>query len=96
MGDELEERIRNLEDRAALWELVNRYGMAVDDGDYDTLLGLFAEDATFRGLQGIRRTVGRRWWITCAPGPHCAQLAGAHPDGPSLGPPRRRSPPRDW
>jgi SnoaL-like domain len=52
MGDELEERIRNLEDRAALWELVNRYGMAVDDGDYDTLLGLFAEDATFRGLQG--------------------------------------------
>jgi uncharacterized protein (TIGR02246 family) len=52
MGDELEERIRNLEDRTALWELVNRYGMAVDDQDYDVLLRLFADDAAFIGLNG--------------------------------------------
>jgi hypothetical protein len=52
MGDELADRVRILEDKAALWELVVRYSMAVDDEDYDTLLGLFAEDATFLGTVG--------------------------------------------
>jgi uncharacterized protein (TIGR02246 family) len=52
MTDELETRLRALEDRSALWELVSRYAMAVDDEDYEALRGLFAKDATFHGLQG--------------------------------------------
>jgi hypothetical protein len=56
MGD-LTERVRALEDKSELWELVNRYAVAVDDDDYGTLEGLFTEDASFLGLQG-EPTVG--------------------------------------
>lgn len=49
---DLEARLRRLEDRAGLWDLVTRYAVAVDDEDYPTLEGLFADDAEFVGLSG--------------------------------------------
>jgi ketosteroid isomerase-like protein len=52
MDKDLDVRLRAIEDRAELWELVCHYGIAVDDGAYEELGGLFAEDATFAGLQG--------------------------------------------
>jgi len=52
MSDDITTRLQRIEDRAELWELVSRYGVAVDDEDYDTLRQLFAADATFGGLNG--------------------------------------------
>lgn len=49
---DLRERVRRLEDRAELWELVARYGVAVDDEDYETIGSLFAADGEFAGLAG--------------------------------------------
>jgi hypothetical protein len=51
-SEELTTRVRRLEDRAELWELVCRYAVAVDDEDYGTLETLFAPDAEFVGLSG--------------------------------------------
>ncbi|MFF2850303.1 nuclear transport factor 2 family protein [Streptomyces sp. NPDC058001] len=44
---DLEARIRRLEDRAELEDLVIRYFVAADDDDMDTLGAAFAEDAEF-------------------------------------------------
>lgn len=44
---DLEARIRRLEDRAALEDLVLRYFLAADDDDMDTLGATFAEDGEF-------------------------------------------------
>lgn len=50
--EDLATRIRRLEDRSELWELVSRYAVAVDGEDYETLLGLFAKESEFAGLSG--------------------------------------------
>lgn len=50
MSDQLERRLRRVEDALAIGELVARYAIAVDDRDMDTLAGLYAEDAVFDGL----------------------------------------------
>lgn len=55
---DLAERVRHLEDRSQLWELVARYANAVDDEDYATLERCFAKDAEFVGLSG-NVTAGR-------------------------------------
>lgn len=55
----LEERIRALEDRAELRELVARYGVAVDDRDIDALSALFTPDAIFRSVDGVMSALGR-------------------------------------
>jgi hypothetical protein len=44
---DLEERVRRLEDRAELEDLVARYFVAADDDDYATLASCFAEDGEF-------------------------------------------------
>jgi hypothetical protein len=44
---DLEQRIRRLEDRAELNDLVVRYFVAVDDDDYATLAQTFASQASF-------------------------------------------------
>jgi len=44
-GRPLEERLRELEDRAALTELVHAYDLAIDDGDWESVAGLFVPDA---------------------------------------------------
>jgi uncharacterized protein (TIGR02246 family) len=50
----LEDRIRKLEDRAALQDLVATYFMASDDDDYVALADCFAQDARFvaSGFEG--------------------------------------------
>jgi hypothetical protein len=47
MSADLERRIRRLEDRAALEDLVIRYFVAADDDDEPTLAATFAPDAEF-------------------------------------------------
>jgi ketosteroid isomerase-like protein len=55
----LTQRIRALEDRAELRELVARYGIAVDDRDIDSLTALFTPDASFRSEDGVMSAQGR-------------------------------------
>jgi hypothetical protein len=57
-SDDLSRRIRRLEDRAELRELVSRYCLAIDDSDWDALLGLFAADAKMAGQVGPEGVVG--------------------------------------
>ncbi len=55
----LEHRVRQLEDRALLRELVARYGIAVDDRDIDALAQLFTSDGCFRSQDGVMDARGR-------------------------------------
>jgi ketosteroid isomerase-like protein len=57
--DSLEQRVRRLEDRAQLRELVARYGIAVDDRDIETLSELFTADGRFRSQDGVMDATGR-------------------------------------
>lgn len=44
--------LRRVESRQLLGELVARYGMAVDDRDFDALARMFAPDGEFHGVRG--------------------------------------------
>jgi ketosteroid isomerase-like protein len=55
MAGSLEARIRSLEDRAELGELIARYALAVDDRDFDTIARLFSSDCVFENVKGIER-----------------------------------------
>lgn len=55
----LEERVQELEDRAAIGELIARYGFRIDDRDIDAVADLFTEDATLRSSDGTQNAVGR-------------------------------------
>ncbi len=59
MTDDLEARIRRLEDRAEISLLVAEYGVAVDDRDMATLGDLFTDDAVFRHADGFAEMRGR-------------------------------------
>ncbi|GJF01287.1 nuclear transport factor 2 family protein [Pseudonocardia sp. D17] len=50
--EDLEARIRRLEDRAELGELVARYGRLLDDRDVDGLAALYTADAVFDSTDG--------------------------------------------
>lgn len=52
MGDTLEDRIRTLEDRAAIQELGIRYGWVMDERDAEGTRALFAPDASIRSKDG--------------------------------------------
>lgn len=64
-SEALERRLRSLEDRAAIADLIARYGPAVDAGDADAVAALWVPDGTYqfddtvlegggiRGLVGI-------------------------------------------
>ncbi len=52
MTTQLEGRIRRLEDRGELSDLVARYGRAVDDRDLAALRELYTRDATFDAVKG--------------------------------------------
>lgn len=54
--NELARLVRRVDDRQQLAELISRYGMAVDDRDFDTVGRLFATDGEFHGVKG-RQTV---------------------------------------
>jgi len=54
----IEERLRRLEDRAELQDLVVRYFVASDDDDYATLAEVFAPECSF-GASGFEGARGR-------------------------------------
>ena len=56
---ELEQRIRRLEDRAAISDLLARYANAVDDRDISLVGECFCEDAVFGRWNGTDRAEGR-------------------------------------
>jgi len=49
---EVAQRLRRIEDRFELGELISRYGVAVDDRDFDTLEAMYVEDSYFNGITG--------------------------------------------
>jgi ketosteroid isomerase-like protein len=55
----LEWRVRRLEDRIAIGELVARYCFAVDDRDIDGLARLFTRAARVRSRDGVMDATGR-------------------------------------
>ncbi len=59
MTEDLEARIRRLEDREEIRLLVADYGVAVDDRDMATLGDLFTGDAVFRHADGFAEMRGR-------------------------------------
>jgi len=54
---QLTRMVRQVADRQQLAELISRYGMAVDDRDFETLGQLFAPDGEFHGVQGRQNVV---------------------------------------
>ena len=57
---DFERRITRLEALEAIRELDARYCRALDDGDWDTLVGLFTDDGEFVGLSTARGRDGLR------------------------------------
>lgn len=55
----LEARLRRLEDRAELRELVARYAVAIDDRDIDAIAALFTPEGAFRSRDGVMNARGR-------------------------------------
>ena len=53
---QLARQVQRIDDRQQLAELISRYGMAVDDRDFDTVGRLFAPDGEFHGVKG-RQTI---------------------------------------
>lgn len=49
----LEQRVRRLEDRAEIGELVTRYGLVMDDRDVDAMPALFTPDVHIRSADGV-------------------------------------------
>jgi ketosteroid isomerase-like protein len=54
----IEARLRRLEDRAELAELIARYALAVDDRDLDAIAALFTPDGAFRSRDGVMEARG--------------------------------------
>ena len=57
MQDDLALLMQRVDARQQLGELLSRYGMAVDDRDFDTLGQLFAPDGEFHGVVGRAQIV---------------------------------------
>ncbi len=53
-----EARLRRLEDRAELAELIARYALAVDDRDLEAIAALFTPDGAFRSKDGVMSARG--------------------------------------
>ena len=53
MSESLEGRIRRLEDRAEIGDLITNYAVAVDDRDFETLGEMFSRDAVFDNVRGV-------------------------------------------
>ncbi len=60
----LEERIRRLEDRIEIGELIARYGLVMDDRDMSSMPDLFTSDVVIRSRDGGMNAVGRDAAIT--------------------------------
>jgi uncharacterized protein (TIGR02246 family) len=57
-GASLEARVRAIEDRIAIGELVSAYCLAIDERDLDRFLSLFTDDAALRHEDGVMRLDG--------------------------------------
>ena len=55
----LEARIRRLEDREAIAELIARYCLVMDNRDMENMPDLFTPDVVIRSADGVMNTVGR-------------------------------------
>jgi ketosteroid isomerase-like protein len=56
---DLEARIRRLEDRVEIGELIARYGLVMDDRDLAGMPDLFTPDATVRSADGVMNATSR-------------------------------------
>lgn len=54
---DLGQRVRRIEDRQAIEDLAVRYCVAIDDGDYNALVGMYTEDATLGQAVGAQAVV---------------------------------------
>jgi uncharacterized protein (TIGR02246 family) len=59
VDEELLQRLRRLEDRAEIGELVARYCFAIDDRDVAAIADCFTADGRFRSLDGVLDAQGR-------------------------------------
>lgn len=56
---DLERRIRRLEDRDSICELIARYGLVMDDRDMENMNSLFTADVVVRSIDGVMNSTGR-------------------------------------
>ncbi len=57
--ESLERRIRRLEDREEIHELIARYGLVMDDRDMASMEDLFTADVVLRSMDGVLNATGR-------------------------------------
>jgi ketosteroid isomerase-like protein len=60
LGPTLEERVRHLEDRVAIGELIARYCLVMDNRDVDAIESLFTPDARVWSADGVMDARGRQ------------------------------------
>ena len=60
LGPTLEERVRHLEDRVAIGELIARYCLVLDNRDVDAIESLFTPDARVWSVDGVMDARGRQ------------------------------------
>lgn len=58
MPDSLETRLRTLEDKEAIRELIARYGPLADSGDSEGIVGLWADDGSY-AVGGMTEAKGK-------------------------------------
>lgn len=58
-ASDIERRLRQLEDRVEIGELIARYGLVMDDRDMDSMPDLFTPDAVVRSADGVMNAQGR-------------------------------------
>jgi uncharacterized protein (TIGR02246 family) len=56
---DLERRLRRLEDRVEIGELIARYGLVMDDRDLAAMPDLFTPDVTLTSADGVMHAIGR-------------------------------------
>ena len=60
LGPTLEERVRHIEDRVAIGELIARYCLVMDNRDVDAIESLFTPDARVWSVDGVMDARGRQ------------------------------------
>jgi hypothetical protein len=55
---DLEQRIRRLEDRTEIGDLIARYGLVMDNRDMDGMRRLFTADVAIRSVDGVMKVQG--------------------------------------
>lgn len=58
ISETLEQRLRRIEDRIEICELITRYGLVMDDRDMDAMREIFTPDAVVRSADGVMNARG--------------------------------------